>query len=84
MVTPTGKSEVVSTVSTMDACVSTEDDDYRDVEEPEEEGEKKEQQEGERCCQSDIFTRLADWLFTLVTRRIFRKYSPRYSGNSLK
>ena len=74
MVTPTGKSEVVSTVSTMDACVSTEDDEYRDVEEPEEE---EMEQEGERCCQSDIFTRLADWIFTLVTRRIFRKYSPR-------
>ena len=70
--TPTGKSEVVSTVSTQDACVSTEDDGFVDTEEPEEELEEPE------CCQTDLITRMADKVFTCLTRRLFRKYSPRW------
>ena len=41
VVTP--KSETLTTVSTMDACVSTEDEDFNDIEDDDEEDDDKEE-----------------------------------------
>ena len=73
MAAPTAKSEAVSTVSTLDACVSTEDGDFDEVDEEEVDpaGEAPR-------CQVDLVTRVADRAFTWATRRLFRKYSPRW------
>ena len=64
--------------------MSTEDEDFDDVED---EVEEKEQMDKEmdkkvpwcnRCLNFDLFARLAGKLFTTLTERFFRKYSPRF------
>jgi len=81
VVTP--KSETLTTVSTMDACVSTEDEDFNDIEDDEEEGDDDKEEDKEmsswrdRCLHLDFVARIAQKLFTLLTERFFRKYSPR-------
>ena len=86
MVAPkSAKSETLTTVSTMDACVSTEDEDFDDVEDEVEEKEQMDKKEMDkkvswcnRCLHFDLFARLAGKLFTALTERFFRKYSPRF------
>ena len=86
MVAPkSAKSETLTTVSTMDACVSTEDEDFDDVEDEMEEKEQMDKKEMDkkvtwcnRCLHFDLFARLAGKLFTALTERFFRKYSPRF------
>ena len=81
VVTP--KSETLTTVSTMDACVSTEDEDFNDIEDDEEEGDDDKEEDKEmsswrdRCLHLDFVARIAQKLFTVLTERFFRKYSPR-------
>ena len=77
VVTP--KSETLTTVSTMDACVSTEDEDFNDIEDDEEEGDDDKEMSSwrDRCLHLDFVARIAKKLFTLLTERFFRKYSPR-------
>ena len=71
---PTAKSECVSTVSTQDACVSTEDQDFEDIEEEEEE----EEENNATPMQSkfDYFTNILDDFFDIFLKRLFRRYSP--------
>ena len=80
VVTP--KSETMTTVSTMDACVSTEDEDFNDIEDDEEEDDDKEEEKEvswrEQCLHLDFFAKIAQKLFTVLTERFFRKYSPRF------
>ena len=79
MVTP--KSETLTTVSTMDACVSTEDEDFNDIEDDDEEEDKDAEETlswQDRCLHFHFFARIAEKLFTLLTERFFRKYSPRF------
>ena len=63
------KSECVSTVSTQDACVSTEDEDFEDIEEEEEDTEPK-------PVKFQFITKCMDELFDIFLKRLFRKYSP--------
>ena len=80
VVTP--KSETLTTVSTMDACVSTEDEDFNDIEDDEEEDDDSEEDKEvswrEQCLHLDFFAKIAQKLFTVLTERFFRKYSPRF------
>ena len=83
MVAPkSAKSETLTTVSTMDACVSTEDEDFDDVEDEVEE--KMDTEMGKKvssrdcCLRLDFFERFAEKIFTALTERFFRKYSPRF------
>ena len=82
VVTP--KSETLTTVSTMDACVSTEDEDFNDIEDDEEEedDDKEENKEmsswRDRCLHLDFVARIGQKLFNVLTERFFRKYSPRF------
>ena len=81
VVTP--KSETLTTVSTTDACVSTEDEDFNDIEDDEEEEDDDKEEDKEmsswrdRCLHLDFVARIAQKLFTVLTERFFRKYSPR-------
>ena len=94
MVAPkSAKSETLTTVSTMDACVSTEDEDFDDVEDEVEEKEQMDKKEMDkkvtwcnRCLHFDLFARLAGKLFSALTERFFRKYSPRFDlrGNDFQ
>merc|ERR1712032_734575 len=63
------ESESVSTISRQDACVSTEDDDFEDMEE-----EDESEQEEDRL--TDRITECLDQVFEATLRRFFRKYSP--------
>ena len=80
----TPKSETLTTVSTMDACVSTEDEDFNDIEDDEEEEDDNKEEDKEmsswrdRCLHLDFVARIAQKLFTVLTERFFRKYSPRF------
>ena len=73
---PSAKSECVSTVSTQDACVSTEDDDFEDIEDIEEPEDEKTAFTfpGEKCMH--MVTEFADDCFDTGLKWIFRKYSP--------
>ena len=65
----------------MDACVSTEDEDFNDIEDDEEEEDKEAEETlswQDRCLHFHFFARIAEKLFTLLTERFFRKYSPRF------
>ena len=68
---PTAKSECVSTISTQDACVSTEDEDFEDVEEEEEEENTE-----PKPPKFEFLTRVMDDFFDVFLKRLFRKYSP--------
>ena len=77
------KSETLTTVSTMDACVSTEDEDFNDIEDDEEEEDDDKEEDKEvswrdRCLHFDFLARIAQKVFTVLTERFFRKYSPRF------
>ena len=79
----TPKSETLTTVSTMDACVSTEDEDFNDIEDDEEDDDDDKELEKEvswrdRCLHFDFFASVSQKLFTALTERFFRKYSPRF------
>jgi len=64
---PLARSECgVSTVSTQDACVSTEDEDFEDLQEAEE--------EPQPGC--PLLSRLAEQAVDRLFERLFRKYSP--------
>jgi len=71
---PTAKSECVSTVSTQDACVSTEDQDFEDIEEEEEEEEKN--NAAPMQSKFDYFSNVLDDFFDIFLKRLFRRYSP--------
>ena len=79
----TTKSETLTTVSTMDACVSTEDEDFNDIEDDEEDDDDQEDTKEvsswrDRCLHLDFVARIAQKLFNVLTERFFRKYSPRF------
>ena len=78
-VAPTAKSECVSTVSTQDACVSTEDDDFEDVEEDEGEEEAVK----EVSPKFEFLTNVLNNAFDSVLEKIFRKYSPIIPGMTI-
>ena len=69
-VSPLATSECVSTISTQDACVSTEDEDFEDILDEVEEVEEK-----TSACHSVV--EYCDKMFDNFLRRIFRRYSPR-------
>merc|ERR1711974_474171 len=65
-----------------DACVSTEDEDFNDIEDEEEDDDYNKESDKEvswrdRCLHLDFFARHSEKLFTVLTERFFRKYSPR-------
>jgi len=70
---PTAKSECVSTISTQDACVSTEDDDFEDIEEEEEDAEVEVEAKQPHL---EFITKALDNFFDIFLKKIFRKYSP--------
>ena len=70
-VSPLAKSECVSTISTQDACVSTEDDDFEDLPDDEE---VEEVEENVPVCLAIV--EYFDMMFERFLRRIFRRYSP--------
>ena len=74
-VSPLAKSECVSTISTQDACVSTEDDDFEDIID---DVEVEVEEESLPACLAvaDYF----DKMFERFLRRIFRRYSPTIPG----
>merc|ERR1712106_27134 len=68
---PTARSECVSTISTQDACVSTQDDDFEDIDEDDEEVNT-----GPKPSHFDFFTNVLDDFFDIFLKRLFRRYSP--------
>merc|ERR1712106_700623 len=68
---PTAQSECVSTISTQDACVSTQDDDFEDIDEDDEEVNT-----GPKPSHFDFFTNVLDDFFDIFLKRLFRRYSP--------
>ena len=74
-VSPLAKSECVSTISTQDACVSTEDDDFEDISE---DVEVDEEEERKSVCLTVV--EYFDQMFERFLRRIFRRYSPAIPG----
>ena len=68
VVTP--KSETLTTVSTMDACVSTEDEDFNDIEDDEEDDVDDEEPDKEvswrdRCLHFGFFARISRKFFII-------------------
>ena len=74
-VSPLAKSECVSTISTQDACVSTEDDDFEDICD---DVEVDEEEESLPVCLAIV--EYFDKMFERFLRRIFRRYSPTIPG----
>lgn len=74
-VSPLAKSECVSTISTQDACVSTEDDDFEDISE---DLEVDEEEVSVPVCLAIV--EYFDQMFERLLRRIFRRYSPAIPG----
>ena len=72
---PLAKSECVSTISTQDACVSTEDDDFEDISD---DAEIDEEEESVPACVAIV--EYFDKMFDRFLRRIFRRYSPAIPG----
>ena len=74
-VSPLAKSECVSTISTQDACVSTEDDDFEDIFDDDE---VDEDEDVRPVCLAVV--EYFDKMFERFLRRIFRRYSPTIPG----
>lgn len=74
-VSPLAKSECVSTISTQDACVSTEDDDFEDIFDDDE---VDEDEDVRPVCLAIV--EYFDKMFERFLRRIFRRYSPTIPG----